>query len=136
MAGCKQDPVRTGGHWFFPRASHPLVFPLINFLFLPDCPPHSLFLCTRLTAGSSRGARGLVILKHPCRGSQDNLKDIQDGREKSYIGFSILPTLTSPLKRRARGLLPVTFNCQVYTEERKSPCVPLTTGGIPWCSTA
>ena len=102
IAGCKKDPVRKEGHWFFPRASHPLVFPLVNFLFSPDCPPHSLFLCFCLTAGSSRGAGGLVILKHRCRGSQDNLKDIQDGRGKSYIGFSILPTLTSPLKRRAR----------------------------------
>ena len=49
LAGYKKDPVRKGGHWFFSRASHPLVFPLRNFLFLPDSSAHSLCLCTRLT---------------------------------------------------------------------------------------
>ena len=47
--GYKKDPIRKGGHWFFWRASHPLVFPLRNFLFLPDRPARSLYLCTCLT---------------------------------------------------------------------------------------
>ena len=49
MAGYKKDPVRKGGHWLSLRASRPHFSPLINSLFLPDCPAHCLFLCTRLT---------------------------------------------------------------------------------------
>ena len=44
----KKDPIRKKGHWFFSRASHPLYFPLINLLFLPDCPARSVFLRTHL----------------------------------------------------------------------------------------
>ena len=47
LVRCKKDSIRKGECWFSLRASHPL-FPLINFLFLPDCPAHSLFLCTHL----------------------------------------------------------------------------------------
>ena len=31
------------------KSQSPSLFPLINFLFLSDCPARSLFLCTRLT---------------------------------------------------------------------------------------
>ena len=48
LAGYKKDHVRKGGHWFFSKVSHPLIFPLINFLFLPDSLAHSLFLCIAL----------------------------------------------------------------------------------------
>ena len=48
LAGYKKNPVRKGGNWFFSKVSHPLVFPLINFLFLPDNLAHSLFLHTCL----------------------------------------------------------------------------------------
>ena len=48
IGGHEKDSVRKGGPWFSLRASHP-VFSLINFLFLPECPAHSLFLCTHLT---------------------------------------------------------------------------------------
>ena len=59
----KKDSIRKGEFWFSLRASHPL-FPLINFLFLPDCPVHSLFLCTRLTP-LNRGAEPLMSLPPP-----------------------------------------------------------------------
>ena len=48
LEGYKKNPVRKGGNWFFSKVSHPLVFPLINFLFLPDNLAHSLFLHTCL----------------------------------------------------------------------------------------
>ena len=49
LVGYKKDSIRKGERWFSLRARHPL-FPLINFLFLPDCPACSLFLCPRLIA--------------------------------------------------------------------------------------
>ena len=42
LLGYEKDPVRKGGHRFFSRGSHPLIFPQINSLFLPDCPAYSL----------------------------------------------------------------------------------------------
>ena len=47
--GYKKESVRKGESWFSLRASRPL-FPLINFLFLPDCLACSLFLCTHLNS--------------------------------------------------------------------------------------
>ena len=44
----KKDPIRKKGHWFFSRASHPLYFPLITLLFLPDCLACSVFLRAHL----------------------------------------------------------------------------------------
>ena len=49
IGGVKEGLHQKGRTLVLLKSQSSSLFPLINFLFLPDCPTHSLFLCTHLT---------------------------------------------------------------------------------------
>ena len=49
LVGYKKDSCQKGRMLVLLKSQSTSLFPLINFLFLPDCPACSLFLCTRCT---------------------------------------------------------------------------------------